>query len=112
MTMTGKILTANRLGDGLVVFLNAANVWTRNINTAVLAREPDAEAALANRGQEFEASNHVTGAYLVAAERTAGTIKPLHIRERIRSVGPSIHPEFSIAVYPTELSTEGAHVSV
>ena len=86
----GKILTANRLSDGLVVFLSAENVWTRDIDRAVLAQEEGAQSALANRGAEYEANNQVTGAYLVDAERENGSITPVHIRERIRLSGPTI----------------------
>ncbi|MGI9482505.1 MAG: DUF2849 domain-containing protein [Hyphomicrobiales bacterium] len=92
----GKILTANRLSDGLVVFLGVDNVWTRDINRAVLAREPNAEAALEKRGQAYEENHQVTGAYLVAATREDGVVTPVHIRERIRAQGPTVRPDLSI----------------
>ncbi len=103
MSETGKILTANRLNDGLVVFLSAANIWTRHINDAALAQEANAQSALAKRGEDFEAANIVTGAYLVGAERDDGEILPDHIRERIRAAGPSVHPG---------LLVENPHVSL
>lgn len=92
----GKILTANRLSDGLVVFLGVDNVWTRDINRAVLAREPNAEAALQRRGEAFEASDVVTGAYLVDAKRENCVVTPVHIREQIRAIGPTVRPDLSI----------------
>lgn len=70
----GHILTANRLSDGVVVFLTSSSAWSKNIDEAVLAREPLAAAALEQRGIEFEASNLVTGACLIKAKRAGGTI--------------------------------------
>ena len=86
----GHVLTANRLSDGLVVFLTPANTWSEQINEAVLAQEPLAIGGLEKRGQEFEAANLVTGAYLVEAERLEGSITPTHVRERIRASGPTV----------------------
>ncbi len=86
----GHVLTANRLNDGLVVFLTAANTWSLNINEAVLVQEPIARKALENRGAEFEAASLVTGAYLVDATRDEAGIVPAHVRERIRACGPTV----------------------
>ncbi|MEM7428425.1 MAG: DUF2849 domain-containing protein [Pseudomonadota bacterium] len=86
----GHVLTANRLNDGLVVFLTPANTWSGNIDEAVLAQEEKAAAALERRGNEFEGANVVTGAYMVEAQRTGGMITPTHVRERIRACGPTV----------------------
>ena len=89
----GKALTANRLGDGAVVFLNRAGAWSETIDEAAVAQEPDSQAALDRRGKEAEAGNHVTGAYLLEVERRDGHVRALHIRERIRALGPSIRTD-------------------
>ena len=86
----GHVLTANRLSDGIVVFLTATSAWSEKIDEAVLAREPLAAEALDKRGAEFEAANHVTGAYLIEAERDGSAITPTHVRERIRACGPTV----------------------
>ncbi len=86
----GHVLTANRLADGLVVFLTPANTWSESIDDAVLAQEEIAASALERRGQEFEGTNLVTGAYMVEAQRSAGLITPAHVRERIRACGPTV----------------------
>jgi hypothetical protein len=44
----GKVVTANRLSDGKVVFLTRAAVWSEDIDSAVVAVEPQAAAALAS----------------------------------------------------------------
>jgi hypothetical protein len=86
----GKILTANRLHDGEVVFLTHSGQWSENIDGAVLATEPQAQAALEARGKEQERDNVVTGVYLFDAERREGHVFASHIKERIRSLGPTV----------------------
>lgn len=86
----GQVLTANRLVDGEVVFLTRSEIWSPAIDDAALALEPDAAKALEARGREAEAANLVTGAYLFEAERSDGHVRPLHIRERIRTAGPTV----------------------
>jgi hypothetical protein len=89
-TEKGKILTANRLHDGEVVFLTHSGQWSENIDGAVLATEPQAQAALESRGKDQELANVVTGVYLFDAERRDGHVFATHIKERIRSLGPTV----------------------
>jgi uncharacterized protein DUF2849 len=86
----GQVLTANRLADGEVVFLTRAGDWSLSVDEAALAQEPDAIKALEARGREAEAANIVTGSYLFEAERREGRVLALHIRERIRTLGPTV----------------------
>jgi hypothetical protein len=86
----GQVMTANRLGDGEVVFLTRNGTWNEKIDEAVLAQEPQAIAALETRALADVKSNHVTGHYLFDAERVEGKIRASHIRERIRTLGPSV----------------------
>ena len=87
----GQVMTANRLNDGDVVFLTRAGSWDLRIDAAVLALEPQAAKALEVRAAEDVKSNIVTGPYLFDAERVNGLIRASHIRERIRTLGPSVH---------------------
>jgi len=92
-TEKGQALTANRLADGEVVFLTRAGAWSLSVDEAALALEPDAAKALEARGREAEAVNIVTGAYLFDAERRDGRVRALHIRERIRTLGPTVRQD-------------------
>lgn len=89
----GQVLTANRLSDGEVVFLTRAGNWSPAIDEAALALEPDAAKALEARGAEAVKSNLVTGSYLFAAERRHGRVWASHIRERIRTLGPTVRED-------------------
>ena len=90
---TGKALTANRLSDGDVVFLTRSGNWSLSVDDAALALEPDAAKALEARGREAEEANVVTGAYLFDAELRDGRVRALHIRERIRTLGPTVRQD-------------------
>mgnify|MGYP006175289209 CR=1 FL=1 len=106
MSDTGKVATANRLSDGAVVFLTPAAVWSTDIDSAVVAVEPQAAAALGERGRQAEAANHVTGSYVIDVERRDGRVVPLHIRERIRALGPTVGDSSAAA------AREARHVSL
>ena len=86
----GQLVTANRLRDGIAVFLTRSGDWSETIDDAVLALEPEAAAALEARAREDERKTVVTGAYLVDAERLAGRVRAQHIRERMRALGPTV----------------------
>lgn len=87
---TGQVMTANRLKDGDVVFLTRSGGWSEKIDEATLALEPLAVAALEARASEAVQANVVTGQYLFEATRIDGKIRADHIRERIRTLGPSV----------------------
>ena len=106
MSATGKVITANRLNDGTVVFLAEAGCWSEDIDAAVVALGPDAAAALSAHGQQAESANHVTGSYLIDVERRDGRVHPLHIRERIRALGPTV------GNFADPRSKEARHVSL
>ena len=86
----GQVMTANRLKDGDVVFLTRSGQWSEKIDDSVLALEPLAVAALEARAVEDVKTNVVTGQYLFEATRVDGKIRADHIRERIRTLGPSV----------------------
>jgi hypothetical protein len=85
-----SVLTANRLGDGIVVFLDFEGAWSENIAEAAVARSPDEVRALQDRGTYDAARNIVVEPYLVEVRETTGAVTPIRYRERVRVAGPSI----------------------
>ena len=85
-----SILTANRLGDGIVVFLDFEGAWNESIAEAVVARDPDEARALEDRGVYDAAHNLVVEPYLIEMREESGRLTPIRTRERIRVAGPSI----------------------
>jgi hypothetical protein len=86
--MAQQMLTANRLGDGAVVFLAGDGRWTERVADArVISEESDAAALL----QAAESAKTVVVApYLIEVAEQAGGWVPVRYRERIRAEGPSI----------------------
>lgn len=84
---TPKVVTANDLLSGDVIYLQADGTWSRRHGDAELfSDETIAEARLAHANTQ---PDHLVGAYL--ADATAGPDGPVpsHFREEFRAVGPS-----------------------
>ncbi|MDQ0453751.1 DUF2849 domain-containing protein [Rhizobium paknamense] len=88
--MAQKVLTANRLLDGIAVWLDAAGNWTENLQDAFVARHAEAVAALEETGKRAFADNLVVDVNVVDVEERDGKLWPLRLRERIRALGPTI----------------------
>jgi hypothetical protein len=81
-----KIITANRLTDGVVVYRDAHAGWTRQIADAQRFAPDVAAAALAEAQAQ---SRVVVGAYLVEIDDGAFERRERQ-RETIRAHGPSV----------------------
>ena len=87
-----KVLTANRLGDGVVVYLAADGSWSHQLADAARLEDDSAAGALAAANA---APHQLVGAYLLEAD-VAGPIGRDRLRELIRASGPtagSLHRE-------------------
>lgn len=91
--MPHQVLTANRLSDGVVVFLDANGRWSEQIAAARIAEEKADAEALTEAGEAR--GDEVVAPYLIDVALEAQGPKPLRYRERIRAFGPSIHPQFA-----------------
>jgi Protein of unknown function (DUF2849) len=81
-----QVASANRLTDGVVVFLDDAGQWTERLDRAALARDKSESAILLERAKVEAAS--VVDPFLVAvSEDEQGVIEPLSLREKIRADG-------------------------
>lgn len=85
--MSLNVITANRLNDGVVIFLTADG-WSEDLRDAAIADGKDETAGLLARA-EAEPGIAV-GPYEIAVERTEEGLRPLRYRERIRLTGPSV----------------------
>lgn len=85
-----KIITANRLSDGVVVYLSAAG-WLTEIAGAAVLNVPDAiEAGLATAAKAVANREVVdTAAIDVTLDDNRSPV-PVRLRERIRAFGPTV----------------------
>lgn len=85
-----KIITGNDLKSGAVTWWNGA-AWSLHVNDAVDVGEEAATVIAAE-----EAARRVNGAYVIDAEQSADGIRPAHIKERIRALGPTVRLDLSL----------------
>ena len=88
------VITANRLGDGRVVWLAGASLgaegqWSERVADAAIFLGDAADAGMAVAAKA-EAAQMVVGAYVVEVAATPAGPAPLRSRERFRAEGPSI----------------------
>ena len=86
-----RIATANRLHDGLVVFLDEDGDWTRDLRAARVAQSDTEAAELETEAGAAVDSNIVVAPYLIEVEAQNGSgFVPVQRRERIRIAGPTV----------------------
>ncbi len=86
--MNGMI-TANRLSDGLVVFLDAEGGWSEDFHAGAILTDAEAKKAALARGAASAAANEVVEPYWIDLERRGGHFVPKALREAIRATGPT-----------------------
>ena len=88
--MSARILTANRLGDGAVVYRAPDGSWVENMAGAEISRDDVSAAALTEAGARDLAAQRVVGPYLMDIAEAPEGPRPLSQRERIRAAGPTV----------------------
>ncbi|MFU7527748.1 DUF2849 domain-containing protein [Qipengyuania sp. ASV99] len=85
-----KILTGNDLKTGAVVWWDGAD-WSLHI---------DAAADVGDHGAEImareEALRRVNVPYIIEAEANEAGVRPAHIKDRIRALGPTVRPDLTL----------------
>jgi hypothetical protein len=85
-----RMIIANRLHDGAVVFLTAKEDWVRSINDGlILEDEAEQERWLAT-AKTHEASCRVIDPILIDVVVGENGPRPTSIREQIRAFGPTV----------------------
>ena len=90
----GKVMTANRLNDGAVVYLANGGAWTEHIADARIAATEAEERTLERRAAADEGALLVVETYLFDVDPMPDGPVPLSQRERIRATGPTVGTDF------------------
>ncbi|EAQ01872.1 hypothetical protein OB2597_00605 [Pseudooceanicola batsensis HTCC2597] len=86
-SFTPKVVTANALLEGDVVYLTEDDRWTRDLNEAeLLTDEAVAEVRLLDASRR---QSEIVGAYLADMAPGDAGPQPTHFREDFRRTGPS-----------------------
>ncbi len=88
--MTLQVMTANRLGDGAVVYLDAEGRWSEHLAEAQVAADAETLNLLERRAEAAVRDREVVGAYLFRVDTADGTPRPIGQREIIRAAGPTV----------------------
>ena len=82
-----KIITANALIDGDVIYLTDSNTWSGDLQHARVITDED--SANAHLSQAAAQTARTVGVYLVDIKLEDGVLVPTHFREAFRKTGPS-----------------------
>ena len=85
-----KIVTGNDLKSGAVVWWTGVD-WSIHVEDAIDAGEQAEGVALRE-----EAARRVNAPYVIAAEKTDDGVRPAHIKDRIRALGPTVRPDLTL----------------
>ena len=85
-----KILTGNDLASGDVIWW-AGDGWSRQVGDAA-----DVGAQGDDLARAEEAALRVVGAYVIDATVDADGVRPAHIKDRIRALGPTVRPDLTL----------------
>jgi hypothetical protein len=85
-----KIVTGNDLPTGDVVWWTGVD-WSRHVEAAIdVGDHGDAVAA------REEGARRVNAPYVIDAEATPHGPRPLHIKDRVRALGPTVRPDLTL----------------
>jgi hypothetical protein len=87
-----KVLTANRLAPGEVVYWHGSKGWVPELQQAQVLEDSESEFVL-KAAAEWIARNEVVAPYLFPVRLGTGKIVPTSARELIRARGPSVRPD-------------------
>ena len=80
-----NVVTANRLVDGIVVYLAPDGSWTEEIDRARLAETEEETKVLEAEADKAMKARTVVAVYPMPVEIKEGAVDPLSVRERIRA---------------------------
>lgn len=85
-----RMIIANRLTDGRVVFLTAGHGWTTAIADGLIVTEADAAEQALAAAMQGEPGSQVIDPNLIDISLEDGKPRPTAIREAIRAFGPTV----------------------
>jgi hypothetical protein len=84
------IVIANRLRDGLVVFLGEGDRWVGSVDQSHLAEGEEEGQQLMETAKRAEADQEIIDPNLIEVRKEGTTIAPVRFREAIRAHGPTV----------------------
>lgn len=88
--METKVISANRLRDGIVVYLKRDNGWSEYISDAQVYSDKVASDAAIRKAHDAEEACVIVNPYLIDIDENGGQYNPTKYRELIRAMGPTV----------------------
>jgi hypothetical protein len=85
--MTDKVVSANRLRDGVPIYFAGNGVWSPKVTDALSSGDGDALLAQARADAGFA---DAIDAFVVEVVMEQGALRPILLREQIRAFGPTV----------------------
>ena len=92
--MSLKVVTANRLREGDVVYLTDTGRWSVHLNESRISNDPGVLDALMAQAEADVAARLIIGPYLMEVAEVDGILQPLSTREIIRAAGPTVRADY------------------
>ncbi|MGB0574804.1 MAG: DUF2849 domain-containing protein [Alphaproteobacteria bacterium] len=89
-----RIITANMLVSGNVLYLDEKRCWDENIANAQIIKNDEDLARLNNMSQDAVMNSIIVGPYVMPVECHSAGLQPVSKRELIRASGPTIPTGF------------------
>ena len=80
-----SVVTANRLVDGIVVYLAPDGSWTEDLDRARIAETEDETKVLEEEAAKDVKARKVVSVYPMEVAVKGGAVDPLSVREKIRA---------------------------
>ncbi len=93
--MALQVVTANKIGDGRVVYLTRVGGWSERITDGEVSRSDEERDDLMAVAQAMAEIPAVVEPYAIDVVEEAGIVRPVRYREAIRAQGPTTHPAFA-----------------
>jgi hypothetical protein len=88
--MAAKVVSGNRLNDGVVVYLDAAGGWRERLAEARVAHDDASAAEILRLAEHPDQAVRVVAPYLIEVVVEGGALRAQSQREAIRAAGPTV----------------------
>ncbi len=92
--MSLKVVTANRLREGDVVYLTDTGRWSVHLNESRISDDAGVLDALMAQAEADVAARLIIGPYLMEVIEVDGILQPISTREIIRAAGPTVRADY------------------
>lgn len=94
MSREGRVVTANRLTDGIVVYYTDDGSWSARLAESRIVADNDHGADILAAAERSVAERIVVDPYLIDVVANDAGVRPKRYREVIRAGGPTVACDF------------------